>query len=105
MLTPAVAPPFPLAWGFTTREDSESLLPPERLKQIHGVAVVEASDQVQPADGLWTRTPGLAIGIQVADCVPVLLAGRIRGEPWAAALIEGCTAFWAGRHLAGGTTA
>ena len=41
------------------------------------------------ADGVWTRTPGLAIGVQVADCVPVLLAGSTPGGPWVAAVHAG----------------
>jgi hypothetical protein len=89
MLTPAVPPPFPLAWGFTTRGDPAGALPPERLHQVHGRAVVEARAGLQDADGIWTRAPGLTIAVQVADCVPVLLAGPTPGGPWAAALHAG----------------
>jgi len=89
MLTPAVPPPYPLEWGFSTRLDPEAALPPARLTQVHGAAVVEAAAALQEADGLWTRTPGLAIGVRVADCVPVLLAGPLPGRPWAAALHAG----------------
>jgi YfiH family protein len=89
MLIPGIPLPFPLTWGFTTKEDPDSALPPVRLKQVHGCDLVEAGEQIQHADGLWTRTPGLAIGVQVADCVPVLLAGVVRGRPWAAALHAG----------------
>jgi YfiH family protein len=89
MLIPGVEPPFPLAWGFSTRQDPPSALPPRRLRQVHGTAVLEARDEVQEGDGVWTRTPGLAIGVQVADCVPVLLAGPTPDGPWAAALHAG----------------
>jgi len=89
VLTPRVVPPFPLEWGFSTRLDPESALPPVRLVQVHGNAVVEASGELQRADGLWTCAPGLTIGVQVADCVPVLLAGPVQGRPWAAALHAG----------------
>jgi len=89
MLVPGIAPPFPLDWGFSTREDPDAALPPKRLHQVHGCDVVEAAEGIQDADGLWTSTPGLAIGVQVADCVPILLAGAIRGRPWAAALHAG----------------
>ncbi|MDR3673716.1 MAG: laccase domain-containing protein, partial [Holophaga sp.] len=82
MLTPGVPPPFPLAWGFTTREDPDSALPPVRLHQIHSCEVVEADDRVQEADGVWTMTRNLTIGVQAADCVPVLLAGPVHGRPW-----------------------
>ncbi len=48
------------------------------LDQVHGneVVVVSRPDLAPNArgDALATATPGLAIGAQVADCVPVLLA-------------------------------
>jgi YfiH family protein len=47
-------------------------------RQVHGAAVV-AAEQVTPdteADALVSTTPGLAIAVRVADCVPVLLAAR-----------------------------
>ncbi len=47
-----------------------------RLRQIHGTRVVEAGKpaaNLVEADGLTTREPGLAIGVGVADCVPVFL--------------------------------
>ncbi|MFP5348068.1 MAG: peptidoglycan editing factor PgeF [Actinomycetes bacterium] len=55
-------------------------LPPERvlyMSQVHGTGVVVvdgpwASDPPD-ADALVTRTPGLALAVLVADCVPVLL--------------------------------
>ena len=49
-----------------------------KLKQVHGVNVVESSiatsDSIVPpeADGHWTTTPNLAICIQTADCLPIL---------------------------------
>jgi YfiH family protein len=89
MLTPRLTPPFPLSWGFSTREDPDEALPPKRLHQVHGCQVVEAGERIQDADGVWTRTPGLLIGVQVADCVPVLLAGPVPGGPWVAALHAG----------------
>jgi YfiH family protein len=89
MLTPGLVPPFPLDWGFSTREDPVGALPPERLRQVHRCDVVEAAAAVQEADGLWTQARDLAIGVQVADCVPVLLAGPVRGRPWVAALHAG----------------
>lgn len=53
---------------------------PERLlfaRQVHGADVVVADGPwVGPppaADALVTRTPGLVLGLLVADCVPVLL--------------------------------
>ena len=57
---------------------------PDRLLsayQIHSPNVVMADkpwpgDQRPHADGIVTRTPGLAIGISTADCGPVLFADR-----------------------------
>ena len=90
VLTPGIRPPFPLSWGFSTRLDPLEGLPPRRLNQIHRCGVVEASGQVVDADGLWTTTPGVRIGVRVADCVPVLLAGPLpEGTPWVAALHAG----------------
>jgi len=51
-----------------------------RLRQVHGCRIVEAAEipaapgTLPPeADGVITDGPGLALGISVADCAPVLL--------------------------------
>lgn len=51
---------------------------PVWLNQVHGTSVVKADRSVQPvkADAIWTDEPGLALGILVADCLPVLFADR-----------------------------
>ncbi len=100
MLVPTISPSFPLRWGFSTRLDDEPS-PVARLAQIHGCRVVEAApEQVPEADGLWTSRPGLRIGVRVADCVPILLAGPLPGgRPWIAALHAG----WRGATGAPGT--
>ncbi len=53
------------------------------MDQVHGrdAAVVDASwsGTVPEADALVTRTPGLALAVLVADCVPVLLADPVAG--------------------------
>jgi YfiH family protein len=61
-------------------------LPGDRLvwmTQVHGdgVAVVDAprAGPVPDTDALVTRTPGLALCVLVADCVPVLLADQEAG--------------------------
>ena len=89
MLIPDLPLPFPLAWGFTTRQDPDATHPPKLLHQVHGCRVVEARAGIQNADGVWTMDGGRTIGVQVADCVPVLLAGPALGRPWAAALHAG----------------
>lgn len=89
MLIPHVAPPFPLAWGFSTKLDHPADLPTARLSQVHGCGIVNASDSIQTADGIWTMKPGVRIGVRVADCVPILLAGLVEGKPWIAALHAG----------------
>jgi len=56
---------------------------PVWLRQVHGSRVLrlDASclgsgreDEVPEADAAWTNVPGLACTIQVADCLPILLA-------------------------------
>lgn len=98
MFTPALEPPFPLAWGFSTRREDPALLPPRRLIQVHGTRIVEASPETREADGQWTRQPGLRIGVRTADCVPILLAGVAGAGPWVAALHAG----WRGAVGGGG---
>ncbi|HJW08170.1 MAG TPA: polyphenol oxidase family protein [Holophagaceae bacterium] len=89
MLLPQVAPPFPLAWGFSTRLDDAASLPRPQLSQVHGCGVVEATGAVQEGDGIWTMASGVRIGVRVADCVPILLAGQLPSGPWISALHAG----------------
>jgi len=89
MLTPTVPPPFPLAWGFTTKADPLPSPDLRRLRQVHGTDVWEAADGLRDGDGLWTTRQRYRIGVRTADCVPVLLAGRAGGTPWIAALHAG----------------
>ena len=89
MLIPDLQPPFPLHWGFTTRLDAPEAMPPVRLSQVHGCEIHPASEVIQSGDGLWTTTPGETIGVRVADCAPILLAGWAGSSPWVAALHAG----------------
>ncbi len=60
-------------------------LAPDRLvfmEQVHGrdVALVDGPLDAPPVvDAMVTRTPGLALVVMVADCVPVLLADAAAG--------------------------
>lgn len=53
------------------------------MEQIHGATVTAVSaprtGPVEASDGLVTATPGLALAVLVADCVPVLLADDTAG--------------------------
>jgi polyphenol oxidase len=89
MLIPALTLPFPMSWGFSTKEDDPSTLPAKRLHQVHGTHIHEASDTVLDGDGLWTVKRHYRIGIRTADCVPILLGGMAKGKPWIAALHAG----------------
>lgn len=93
LLTPTVQPPFPVRWGFSTRHTDPAELPIKRIHQVHGCGIVpvEPGTQSGPVDGdgLWTFERHLPIGVRVADCVPVLLAGLADDRPWIAALHAG----------------
>ena len=49
------------------------------VRQVHSSEVVYVDEATQPdtvqADGLFTDRPGLALGIKVADCLPVYVFG------------------------------
>jgi hypothetical protein len=51
-------------------------------RQVHGVEIIRAEPGRQsgqePADGIWTREPGLAVAVRTADCLPVLFAAKDR---------------------------
>jgi YfiH family protein len=50
------------------------------LKQVHGATVVEAPFEGRPeADAQVTGRPGALLGIETADCLPVLLVDPERG--------------------------
>jgi polyphenol oxidase len=92
MLTPTVHPPFPLNWGFTTRQDGPSGLPDVRLHQMHGCGILEAGPgpfQRLEGDGLWTTRRRVLLGVRTADCVSILLAGEVAAGPWIATLHAG----------------
>jgi YfiH family protein len=54
------------------------------VSQVHGDRVLEATlagdrragppPPLGEADALWTPTPGVAVGVRTADCVPILLS-------------------------------
>jgi len=80
--------------GFGSRDDPDNVmrnralataqfgLAPDRLvtcHQIHSADIVTVerpwpAGEAPRADGMVTRTPGIAIGVLAADCAPVLLA-------------------------------
>jgi len=86
--------------GFTTEDDREAVLsnrhrlaeavtgnagtPLVTMRQFHSNLIQRArladADRSLPqrADGLMTDTPGLLLAVQVADCIPVLVADRKR---------------------------
>ncbi len=63
---------------FVQRVTGSSSVPLATLHQVHSnrTVVVDGGmefDSIPAADGLITHTPGILIGIQTADCVPVLV--------------------------------
>jgi YfiH family protein len=80
------------AHAFPTRDASdadllEALAAPRivQVRQVHGAAVVESADASArstptDADAIVSRAGGAAVGIRVADCVPVLVADEGSGD-------------------------
>jgi YfiH family protein len=58
-----------------------------RLRQVHGAAFLVAREPpatIPEADIVVSNTPGLALAVQAADCVPLLVADRRTGAVAAA---------------------
>jgi YfiH family protein len=92
--------PGELNLGFTADDDRDTVAANRRLlaeavsgdaatplmaiRQIHSGLVVVAGaadasrERPQKADGMMTDEPGLLLGVQTADCIPVLVADRKR---------------------------
>lgn len=54
-----------------------------QASQVHGRVVADVDAEVDPealraveADALYTRAPGIAVGVRTADCAPLLFAAR-----------------------------
>jgi len=51
-----------------------------QVKQVHGARAVLATEAAgQEGDALVARAGGVAVGVRVADCVPVLVADPVSG--------------------------
>lgn len=67
--------------GFGTRYSQDRAIPRlETVRQVHGTRVLRAPLTVPDAaaDALVTDVPGVAVGVFTADCVPILIADRLR---------------------------
>jgi YfiH family protein len=52
-----------------------------QVKQVHGArAVLASAAEGQEADAVVAREAGAAVGVRVADCVPVLVADEASGH-------------------------
>jgi YfiH family protein len=57
------------------------------VSQVHGLVMLKAAgghgNEVAPpigeADAIWSSTPGVAVGVKTADCVPLLFEDRRTG--------------------------
>lgn len=79
MRSPLNYPLGPGAEAFTIGKDSVLPCPVVTGHQVHGakIAVVDSPgitrEDLEGYDVFLTRTPGVAVGVRTADCVPVLL--------------------------------
>ncbi len=48
------------------------------IRRVDGTRVDEMTKQTLAGDGMVTDTPGLALAVQAADCLPIILADRKR---------------------------
>jgi polyphenol oxidase len=67
-------------WGHTIREGSGTF-PLVALRQVHGDCVIHFTEEGEKLEDIWahegdaliTRSPGFALSIFTADCLPILL--------------------------------
>lgn len=78
----------PLTWTQAAASVDAGLEQLMRVRQVHGTAVrVLKKGEISPrdvaerpsADALASNAPGLVLSVQVADCVPILMADRKTG--------------------------
>lgn len=94
-------PEYPIRLGFVGQN---ALLPEvHHPEQVHKAHIVEAREETTgprvvesrrvPADGIITTERGLKVGVETADCLPLLICDADR--PWVAAIHAG----WRGLTL------
>jgi len=66
--------------GQSQRDGADGLAELVTIRQVHSAVSVMATDGGMPAeaDGVMTDRAGLLLGIQTADCIPVLVADPVR---------------------------
>lgn len=57
------------------------LASPRLIQQVHGPKIVERSDQIVEADGIFTQETGQPIHIFTADCIPLLFFSPDKNAP------------------------
>jgi hypothetical protein len=73
--------PSRMDWKGKTVSAGGEIFPLLSLRQVHGDRVVYSDGNLQKAEDFWqmegdaliTRTPGIALGVFTADCLPILL--------------------------------
>jgi YfiH family protein len=68
-------------WGGKAVQEGREIFPLLSLRQVHGDWVVLFDPAFQTIEGIWqtegdaliTRTPGVALGVFTADCLPIFL--------------------------------
>jgi YfiH family protein len=74
-------------WHGKSVNAGEEIFPLLSLRQVHGDRVVLFEENVQKIEEVWrlegdallTRTPGVALGVFTADCLPIFLYDPIQG--------------------------
>lgn len=75
--------PAGIRWAFAGKSGLSA--EPHHLRQVHGVALIAASNITTPGatdatrpegDGLFSTRPGTIVGVRTADCLPVLFGAE-----------------------------
>ncbi len=97
---PQIQPPkhLPITWGFTTRNNTIDDQDIKTPIQVHGNLITEykSDKRLESSDALYTTERGVVLAVRVADCAPILFAGRLNNDEIFAGVVH---AGWRGATL------